>query len=597
MKVAVQVTAARAGGAGRPHLALADGKPAIPVRYTLRRAAFAQVAALGLRRAALPRDEPVRSRIREVLDRCGLGDRLCRSDAAGGRVLLLLAGDGRMPPAAAGRPALDIGPLLLAPAVLIELVARLPACEEAVLARLERHLGELAPAHEDWAAALHTACRPRAGDPCRGRGGDAGASADGRLFTLGDIVGCSPALRSVKELVAGLHDSDATVLLIGDSGTGKELFAQAIHAVSWRRRRPFVAINCAAIPASLIESELFGFEDGAFTGARRGGHPGLFERADGGTVFLDEIGDMPLGLQGHLLRLLEDRRILRIGGTRCRPVDVRIVAATNHPLDELMRNGVFRQDLFFRLCVIPLHLPPLRERSEDIPLLVRHFLAAMGETRPVAAATMADLLDYGWPGNVRELRHALEYMRTVASDAPELRDLPPHIRALRSLRFVPAGPAAAERAADEGDGPEAVDRLVLEIIERHNAGGHGIGRRRLAREIRGAGVLLGEGEIRTRLAALKGKGLVDWGVGRSGAKLSARARALLAGRCGTPRSSLFPALGPAVLGLANLGTPDGLPTLLWIEGGPLDQIQTLALHAASSSWMQHAELVLASFLA
>lgn len=178
----------------------------------------------------------------------------------------------------------------------------------------------------------------------------------------------------IKDLVRQIAVTDSTVLLQGESGTGKELFARYIHYLSPRKNHPFIAINCAAIPDNLLESELFGYEDGSFTGARRGGKPGKFELANGGTIFLDEIGDMPLQLQAKLLRVLENRQVERIGATVSRPIDVRIIAATNKDLKELIDAKLFREDLFFRLNVFPVFIPPLRERRDDILLLLDFYL-------------------------------------------------------------------------------------------------------------------------------------------------------------------------------------------------------------------------------
>ncbi|KYD13240.1 hypothetical protein B4119_4127 [Parageobacillus caldoxylosilyticus] len=186
----------------------------------------------------------------------------------------------------------------------------------------------------------------------------------GTRFSLDDIIGSSSAITALKEQARKIAKSESTVLIRGESGTGKEVLAQSIHRLSHRSNGPFVAINCAAIPESLLESELFGYEEGAFTGAKKGGKPGRFELAKGGTLFLDEIGDMPLYLQAKLLRVLQERRIERVGGTKSIEVDVRIIAATHKDLESMIANNQFREDLYFRLNVIPLYVPPLRERKE-----------------------------------------------------------------------------------------------------------------------------------------------------------------------------------------------------------------------------------------
>ena len=227
-----------------------------------------------------------------------------------------------------------------------------------------------------------------------------------------EILGDSPALKQALDKVRRVAPTDATVLLEGESGTGKELFARAVHAQSGRKKQSFFAINCAAIPENLLESELFGYEKGAFTGAvatKRG----KFEIADHGTLFLDEIGDLSPALQGKVLRVIEQKQFERVGGTETRTVDIRLVAATNHDLRTLVGNGGFRQDLYFRLSVFPITVPPLRDRKEDIPLLARHFarrFAAEQKKRPVTLAPEAlrALVEHSWPGNVRELENAIE---------------------------------------------------------------------------------------------------------------------------------------------------------------------------------------------
>src|SRR5678815_3918337 len=226
------------------------------------------------------------------------------------------------------------------------------------------------------------------------------------------ILGESDAIKQAVGEIQRVAQTEATVLLLGESGTGKELFARAVHHLSNRREKPFVAVNCAAIPETLIENELFGHERGAFTGAndRR---QGKFELASSGTVFLDEIGELPLGVQGKLLRAIEERVIDRIGGRAAIPVDVRVVAATNRDLKRAVDDGQFRGDLFFRLAVFPLEIPPLRERSDDIALLAKHFAAEIGRELRGREAELTDeavaaLKHHRWPGNVRELENSIE---------------------------------------------------------------------------------------------------------------------------------------------------------------------------------------------
>src|SRR5438067_1422163 len=230
-----------------------------------------------------------------------------------------------------------------------------------------------------------------------------------RLQARTGILGESPAIQEVLVKIEQMAPVSATVLIEGESGTGKELVARAIHDLSPRRAKPFIAVNCAAIPDTLLESELFGHEKGAFTGAAER-RLGRFELADAGTLFLDEIGELTPSTQVKLLRVLEEREFMRVGGTQPIRVDVRVIAATNQPLRELVEQGVFRADLFYRLNVLRIYLPPLRERREDIPMLVRRFVQEYSTThdRPfhgVSQEAMQKLVDYPWPGNVRELRN------------------------------------------------------------------------------------------------------------------------------------------------------------------------------------------------
>src|SRR5438094_885538 len=226
------------------------------------------------------------------------------------------------------------------------------------------------------------------------------------------IVGSSAALKHVLQLVETVAPNDSTVLLLGETGTGKELIARAIHDRSRRRERALVKLNCAAIPSGLLESELFGHERGAFTGAVAQ-RTGRMELADQGTLFLDEVGDIPLELQPKLLRVLQEREFERLGSTRTKTVDVRLVAATHRDLETMMAEKQFRSDLYYRLNVFPIEIPPLRERSEDIPLLVRHFVqqfaGRIGRTiGTIPAETMDALAEYAWPGNIRELQNLIE---------------------------------------------------------------------------------------------------------------------------------------------------------------------------------------------
>jgi len=274
-----------------------------------------------------------------------------------------------------------------------------------------------------------------------------------RDYHFRDLISKSPAMQAVFDLARTAARSNSTILILGESGTGKELLARAIHAESPRQQAPFVAVSCAALTETLLESELFGHEKGAFTGAavRR---KGKFEMAHGGTLFLDEIGDISPKLQLDLLRVLEDRHFSRVGGNESIPVDVRIIAATNRDLPKAVADGSFREDLYYRLNVIPVHLPPLRERLEDLPLLAEHFLEQLGaemnrRVEEVSTEAMALLMSHTWPGNVRELRNVLERAVVVASG-----------------RVIEAADLGLRRSAGEGVDPGAM--ASLDDVERHH---------------------------------------------------------------------------------------------------------------------------------
>ena len=249
---------------------------------------------------------------------------------------------------------------------------------------------------------------------------------------LGEIIGTSRPMQDLFGMLKKVAPSPTTILVRGESGTGKELVGSAIHRLSQRASGPFIAVNCTAIPETLFESELFGHEKGAFTGAIAS-RPGRFELADGGTLLLDEIGELPGPMQVKLLRVLQERFVQRVGGLNPIPVDVRLIAATNANLEKMVTEGTFREDLFYRLNVVPIFLPPLRERPTDIPHLVRHFTARFSERldkpqREVTPAAEAVLVEYGWPGNIRQLENVLERMVLLAEgESLGLADLPPEV--------------------------------------------------------------------------------------------------------------------------------------------------------------------------
>jgi two-component system response regulator HydG len=283
-----------------------------------------------------------------------------------------------------------------------------------------------------------------------------------------DLLGASPAMQKLRDLLGRVADSDSSVMITGDSGTGKELVARAIHRRSDRRDHPFVAINCAALPEPLLESELFGHARGAFTDARVA-RTGLFVSARGGTLFLDEIGDLPLGLQPRLLRALQERTVRPVGGDTEVPFDARILAATNQDLEALVGERRFRQDLYYRLNVIPVRLPPLRERGNDILLLARRFIEELatraGKAVPgLSSAAAARLLSYPWPGNVRELQNCLERAVALALfDEIGVDDLPEAVREHASLPC----PAPADDPAELLTLEELERRHVLRVLASH----------------------------------------------------------------------------------------------------------------------------------
>lgn len=254
-------------------------------------------------------------------------------------------------------------------------------------------------------------------------------------FTFDDIFGKSENITHSIKIASIAAETDATILLQGESGTGKEMFAQAIHNASRRKNRPFVFLNCGAIPRDLVSSELFGYVEGAFTGAKRGGHPGKFELADGGTIFLDEIGDMPLDAQISLLRVLEDRKVVRVGGHDVIPINVRVIAATNKDLKKEVELGKFRSDLFYRINVMPIYTPSLRERKEDIKIFIKYFCEKFSESnekhiKKVNESFYEGMVNYNWPGNVRELQNVMQLVLNVAENNSVLtsKNLPSYIK-------------------------------------------------------------------------------------------------------------------------------------------------------------------------
>lgn len=331
------------------------------------------------------------------------------------------------------------------------------------------------------------------------------------VYHFDDIIGSAPALQSAIHIAKRFADSDSTVLIQAQSGTGKELMAQSIHNASERADGPFVAVNFAAITEALLDSELFGYVEGAFTGASRHGAIGLFEQANHGTIFLDEIGDAPLSFQVKLLRVLQEREIRRVGSTVPIHIDVRIIAATNQDLKVLIRQGRFREDLYYRLNVLPLTLPPLAERKEDIPVLVAAFLKSffldMGasEMRDWIKEILPVFHQYSWPGNIRELQNVVEYLANVCDGRPRPDDLPSSFTAtIASMRNRQGGETAGEN----------LKKAVLQELAIAARIGKHLGRRSLARNLD-----VPESQIRHICQDLVKEGEITLKSGRGGIQL------------------------------------------------------------------------------
>src|SRR6184192_1275608 len=289
-----------------------------------------------------------------------------------------------------------------------------------------------------------------------------------KKYQFSQIVGSSARMHEVFKMIERLADTDSTILILGESGTGKELVAKALHFNSRRQFSPFVPVNCSALPENLLESELFGHRKGAFTGAIND-KKGLFQEADGGTIFLDEVGSMSPMLQSRLLRVLQEREVRRVGDNLPIYVNVRVVAATNEPLEKRIKEGTFREDLYYRINVIPIPLPSLRERREDIPLLVAHFLKGKVSNRTnrqyqITREAMEVLAQHDWPGNVRELENAIERAATLSeTDIIQARDLPPNVLSSSKVKLAPGGSETTAALP-------AVPESALYPLHGHNGG-------------------------------------------------------------------------------------------------------------------------------
>lgn len=338
-----------------------------------------------------------------------------------------------------------------------------------------------------------------------------------------DILGDSEAIKKTVSDARQVAASEAAVMIIGESGTGKEMFAQSIHNASGRRKYNFVAVNCAAIPDNLLESEMFGYEEGSFTGAKRGGKMGFFELAHKGTIFLDEIGEMPLQLQSKLLRVLEERKVMRVGGNRNIDVDVRIISATNKNLFEMVDRGEFREDLYYRLNVLPLSIPPLRERKEDVLPIFYSLAHRMNSNMQLSPESASALTHYSWRGNVRELRNVVEFLVSKGKKYIEIGDLPP----LKYRQKMTHDESALKENStiidkfilNEGREIELYYAVLRELHESFDRGER-YGRQKLLDKVNENGGFYTEGEVRKALSKLSAYGFVRSPKGRGGSVIN-----------------------------------------------------------------------------
>lgn len=342
-------------------------------------------------------------------------------------------------------------------------------------------------------------------------------------YTFEDILGDSPVLKKTKEMAQKMALTDLPVLIVGESGTGKELFSQAIHNYSRRRGGPFMAINCASIPETLLESELFGYEEGAFTGAKKGGKLGLFEFAHRGTLLLDEIEGMSPSLQAKMLRVIQEQEVMRVGGNKVIHVDVRIIAASNRNLEEMVEAGDFRKDLFYRLSTLPLAIPPLRERGEDILLLMEKMKRSLGISFELSPEALQAIMSYPFPGNIRELINYIEYLSCVGDDYIDVDILPEAIqRNLKrehiSLPCKYSEPASSLIELAGASLPEYC--FILRVLYHPEKGAMGIGRRNLYKNAMEENLPLSDREIRAMLHDLQELGLVTISKGRGATRIT-----------------------------------------------------------------------------
>lgn len=331
-------------------------------------------------------------------------------------------------------------------------------------------------------------------------------------YGLENIIGESDVICQVKSLVRRMANSKSSVLIIGESGTGKELIAQAIHKASPISDKQFVAINCAALSPNLLESELFGYEAGAFTGASKNGKPGIFELAHNGTLFLDEIGEMPLELQVRLLRVIQEQEVMRVGGNKIIKVNVRLVAATNRDLYNQVKEGKFRKDLYYRLNVLPINIPPLRERRDDFELLIEYFKSLGGYDYEISEEVLAFFKNYNWDGNIRELRNCVEYFENLGTSIIEISQLPSYMKEQMKETI--------DYKDVFYDGLNEKESYVIKQFYEAFKNKRKIGRRSLSDAAYADNVFLSEYDIRSILKDLKNLGYIDVGLGRGGSTIT-----------------------------------------------------------------------------
>lgn len=333
-------------------------------------------------------------------------------------------------------------------------------------------------------------------------------------YYLKDIVGSSEAILNAKDKCIKMAASDSTVLILGESGTGKEMFAHVIHENSFRRDKQFVAINCASIPDNLLESELFGYEEGTFTGAKKGGKKGIFEIANNGTLFLDEIAEIPLHLQNRLLRVLQEKEVTRIGGNNVIPIDIRVIAATNVDLKNQVKMGLFRKDLYYRLCVLPLIIPPLRERNNDILEIFDKFCSEYSYSMQLSDAVKKYFLKYEWEGNIRELRNCFEYLKYLGKRTIDIEDLPDVIKSDTILYNK------ERKLKDLTPIKLNVETEILKIIYCENSNNRKVGRKSISNKLSKIDIYMSEQEVRKKLIHLNELGFVYITNGRGGTKIT-----------------------------------------------------------------------------